>query len=211
MGPPLLIGAGIGALGAVAMHKSPFTGALLGGSLGGLGGAAGLFGGAAGAGAGTAGTAGLVGANGEIGSALLSSAPALSGASYVTGADALAKAAASQSMGSSLLGGASQDGLLSQWGNSALNSIKSNPLGSVNTASNIYQNMNHPYQPQMLSSGVRQGNPDLASTVPSLQESNVAPSILPSKASKTGQLGNLNAQDILKRIPISQLFNQESI
>jgi len=58
MGPPMLIGAGLGALSSAAMGKSPFTGALMGGALGGLGGAGGLFGGAAGGGAGaTAATA----------------------------------------------------------------------------------------------------------------------------------------------------------
>jgi hypothetical protein len=55
MGAPVLIPAAIGAVGSAAMGKSPITGALMGGALGGLGGAAGLFGsGAAGAGAGTA-------------------------------------------------------------------------------------------------------------------------------------------------------------
>ncbi|CAB4126429.1 hypothetical protein UFOVP89_53 [uncultured Caudovirales phage] len=55
MGMPMIIGAGVGALGSAAMGKSPFTGALLGGALGGLGGAGGLFGGAAGSGAGVSG------------------------------------------------------------------------------------------------------------------------------------------------------------
>jgi len=54
MGPPMIIGAGIGALGSAAMGKSPFTGALMGGALGGLGGAGGLFGAAP-----TAGVSGL--------------------------------------------------------------------------------------------------------------------------------------------------------
>jgi hypothetical protein len=214
MGMPLLIGAGVGALTSAAMGKSPFTGALLGGATGGMfGGAGSLFGSAAGTGAGTSGVSGLVGANGEIGSSLLSSAPALSGASYVTGTDALAQAAAKQSLGSSLLGGASQDGLLSQFGNSALNSLKSNPLGSLNSANNLYTSMmQHPQIQTLQGGGVRQGNPNMVANIPEmLQTTNVAPSILPSTASKTGQLGNLNAQDILKRIPISQLFNQESI
>jgi hypothetical protein len=49
MGPPILIGAGLGALTSAAMGKSPFTGALLGGATGGMfGGGEGLFGGAAG-------------------------------------------------------------------------------------------------------------------------------------------------------------------
>lgn len=56
MGMPMIIGAGVGALGSAAMGKSPFTGALMGGALGGLGGAGGLFGGAAG-GAGAGATA----------------------------------------------------------------------------------------------------------------------------------------------------------
>jgi hypothetical protein len=41
---PMIIGAGVGALGSAAMGKSPIKGALLGGALGGLGGAGGLFG-----------------------------------------------------------------------------------------------------------------------------------------------------------------------
>ena len=61
MGAPVLIPAAIGAVGSAAMGKSPITGALMGGALGGLGGAAGLFGssaaGAGAAGAGAAGTA----------------------------------------------------------------------------------------------------------------------------------------------------------
>lgn len=47
---PMIIGAGVGALGSAAMGKSPFTGALLGGALGGIGGAGGLFGAAPSAG-----------------------------------------------------------------------------------------------------------------------------------------------------------------
>jgi hypothetical protein len=50
---PITIGAGIGALGSAVQGKSPFTGALLGGGLGGLGSAGGLFGGASGAGSGS--------------------------------------------------------------------------------------------------------------------------------------------------------------
>lgn len=56
MGAPVLIPAAIGAVGSAAMGKSPITGALMGGALGGLGSASGLFGaGATGAGATTAG------------------------------------------------------------------------------------------------------------------------------------------------------------
>lgn len=51
---PMIIGAGVGALGSAAMGKSPIKGALLGGALGGLGGAGGLFGAAP-----TAGVSGL--------------------------------------------------------------------------------------------------------------------------------------------------------
>ena len=50
---PITIGAGIGALGSAATGKSPFTGALMGGALGGLGSAGGLFGGASGLGSGS--------------------------------------------------------------------------------------------------------------------------------------------------------------
>ena len=72
MGMPVLIGAGVGALGSAAMGKSPFTGALMGGALGGLGGAGGLFGGAGS-------TAGTVGTNGLIGGANLTGAGVASG------------------------------------------------------------------------------------------------------------------------------------
>lgn len=44
MGPPLLIGAGIGAATSLAMGKNPFMGALLGGATGGMFGGAGGFG-----------------------------------------------------------------------------------------------------------------------------------------------------------------------
>jgi len=81
MGMPLLIGAGIGALGSAAMGKSPFTGALLGGATGGmLGGAGGLFGAAGGASA-AAPVAGAVGTTGEIGGGLLTTAGGLGGGS----------------------------------------------------------------------------------------------------------------------------------
>lgn len=73
MGMPMIIGAGVGALGSAAMGKSPFTGALMGGALGGLGGAGGLFGGAAGGTAG--GTAATAAEQG-----LLSTAAATEGA-----------------------------------------------------------------------------------------------------------------------------------
>jgi hypothetical protein len=71
MGAPVLIPAAIGAVGSAAMGKSPITGALMGGALGGLGGASGLFGaGATGAGAGAttagAGGSGLFGATEAI-------------------------------------------------------------------------------------------------------------------------------------------------
>jgi hypothetical protein len=52
MGPPLLIGAGLGAATSLAMGKNPFMGALLGGATGGA------FGGAGGFGSGFAGDAG---------------------------------------------------------------------------------------------------------------------------------------------------------
>jgi hypothetical protein len=71
----MIIGAGVGALGSAAMGKSPFTGALLGGTLGGLGGAGGLFGGAA-----EGATAGTIGTNGLIGGANLTGAGVASGA-----------------------------------------------------------------------------------------------------------------------------------
>lgn len=49
MGPEILIPAAIGAVGSAATGRSPITGALMGGALGGFGKAAGLFGEAAGA------------------------------------------------------------------------------------------------------------------------------------------------------------------
>lgn len=106
MGAPVLIPAAIGAVGSAAMGKSPITGALMGGTLGGLGSAAGLFGaGAAGAGAGagatTAGSSGLFGATeaispftptGVFGAQTMT--PGLTGA--VTGLGASAPAMAAQ-------------------------------------------------------------------------------------------------------------------
>jgi hypothetical protein len=71
MGPPILIGAGLGALTSAAMGKSPFTGALLGGATGGL------FGGA---GAAAEGAAGTIGTNGLIGGANLTGAGVASSA-----------------------------------------------------------------------------------------------------------------------------------
>jgi hypothetical protein len=69
MGPPLLIGAGLGAITSAAMGKNPFMGALLGGATGGMfGGAGGLFGGAEGAAAATGATGTVAG---EIGGANL--------------------------------------------------------------------------------------------------------------------------------------------
>ena len=73
MGPPLLIGAGLGAITSAAMGKNPLTGALMGGALGGLGGAGGLFGGAGAGGAGAA-------ATGAAENGLLSTAAATEGA-----------------------------------------------------------------------------------------------------------------------------------
>ena len=68
MGAPVLIPAAIGAVGSAAMGKSPITGALMGGTLGGLGSAAGLFGaGAAGAGAGAGATTAGAGSSGLFG------------------------------------------------------------------------------------------------------------------------------------------------
>jgi hypothetical protein len=98
MGMPMIIGAGVGALSSAAMGKSPFMGALLGGATGGAFGGAGGFGSgftgaASGTGAGTSGVTGILGGNGEIGSSLLSSAPSTSGASFITGSDAIRNAA----------------------------------------------------------------------------------------------------------------------
>jgi len=78
MGMPMIIGAGVGALGSAAMGKSPFTGALMGGALGGLGGAGGLFGAAEGAGA-AAGTLGQGAGAGLIGGGNLTGAGVASG------------------------------------------------------------------------------------------------------------------------------------
>ena len=75
---PMIIGAGVGALGSAAMGKSPFTGALMGGALGGLGGAGGLFGGAAES-AGAAGTLGQGAGAGLIGGGNLTGAGVAAG------------------------------------------------------------------------------------------------------------------------------------
>ena len=79
---PMIIGAGVGALGSAAMGKSPFTGALLGGAMGGLGGAGGLFG--------SAPTAGVSG---------LSAAPVATGAEIAIPSTSLLEGAALPSVG----------------------------------------------------------------------------------------------------------------
>jgi len=76
MGPPLLIGAGLGAITSAAMGKNPFMGALLGGATGGL------FGGA---GAAAEGAAGTIGTNGLIGGANLTGAGIASGSGASAG------------------------------------------------------------------------------------------------------------------------------
>lgn len=117
----MIIGAGIGALGSAAMGKSPFTGALMGGALGGLGGAGGLFGGA-GAGAGS--TAGAVGTTGEIGGSLLTTAGGLGGGSV-----ALPAASTGALTGKSILAGQGS------------NLTGAGMLGSVNNAASITPNL----------------------------------------------------------------------
>ena len=99
MGPPLLIGAGLGALTSAAMGKSPFTGALLGGATGGMfGGAGGLFGDAA-AGAGTGIQLAQPAITEGFGTALAPSVVGGSGAAGITG------------LGTQSLGGAGITGL----------------------------------------------------------------------------------------------------
>ena len=99
MGPPLLIGAGLGALTSAAMGKSPFTGALLGGATGGMfGGAGGLFGDAA-AGAGTGIQLAQAPITEGFGTALAPSVVGGSGAAGITG------------LGTQSLGGAGITGL----------------------------------------------------------------------------------------------------
>jgi len=101
MGPPILIGAGLGALTSAAMGKSPFTGALLGGATGGMfGGAGGLFGSAgAGAGAGTGIQLAQAPITEGLTTALAPSVVGGSGAAGITG------------LGTSSLGGAGITGL----------------------------------------------------------------------------------------------------
>lgn len=101
MGPPILIGAGLGAITSAAMGKSPFTGALLGGATGGMfGGAGGLFGSA---GAGAAGTTGIQLAQPAITEGLSTAlAPSVIGGSGAAGITGL---------GSGTLGGAGITGL----------------------------------------------------------------------------------------------------
>ena len=109
MGPPILIGAGLGALTSAAMGKSPFTGALLGGATGGMfGGAGGLFG-SAGAGAGA--TTGIQLAQAPIVEGLSTAlTPAVVGGSGAAGITGL---------GTQALGGAGITGLGSLGGGGA--------------------------------------------------------------------------------------------
>jgi hypothetical protein len=109
MGPPILIGAGLGALTSAAMGKSPFTGALLGGATGGMfGGAGGLFGSA---GAGATGATGIQLAQAPIveglSTALTPTVIGGSGAAGITG------------LGTQALGGAGITGLGSLGGGGA--------------------------------------------------------------------------------------------
>ena len=109
MGPPILIGAGLGALTSAAMGKSPFTGALLGGATGGMfGGAGGLFGSA---GAGAAATTGIQLAQAPIVEGLSTAlTPAVVGGSGAAGITGL---------GTQALGGAGITGLGSLGGGGA--------------------------------------------------------------------------------------------
>jgi hypothetical protein len=105
----MIIGAGIGALGSAAMVKSKFTGALMGGALGGLCGDGGLFGGA-GAGA-TGATTGI-----QLTQPLIQEGLATSLAPTVVGGSG---AAGITGLGTKALGGAGVTGLGSLGGGGA--------------------------------------------------------------------------------------------
>lgn len=127
---PMIIGAGIGALGSAVMGKSPFTGALLGGTLGGLGGAGGLFG--AGGAAGTAGTTGIQLAQPAItegfATALTPTVVGGSGAAGITG------------LGTQALGGAGITGLGSGTlaaGGAGITGLNTIPLNQLVNYDNI--------------------------------------------------------------------------
>lgn len=124
MGPPILIGAGLGALTSAAMGKSPFTGALLGGATGGMfGGAGGLFG-SAGAGAGA--TTGIQLAQAPIVEGLSTAlTPAVVGGSGAAGITGL---------GTQALGGAGITGLGSGTlgaGGAAITGLNTIPLDTA--------------------------------------------------------------------------------
>jgi hypothetical protein len=210
MGPPLLIGAGIGAATSAAMGKNPFMGALLGGATGGLfGGAGGIgsgfAGGAGGTGAGTAGVSGLVGSNGQIASSLLSSSPAASGASFVTGADALRNAATNIGTGLNFtppsaletLGSNITDTFGNIGGNIKEGFNNMSTMDKLGLGMKGYEAANPPRTPIDTSAqtGVRQGNPNLVApnfnTNPSSTLQNVAPNPLQQRGNEIG-LPNLN-------------------
>jgi hypothetical protein len=130
MGPPILIGAGLGALTSAAMGKSPFTGALLGGATGGMfGGAGGLFG-SAGAGAGA--TTGIQLAQAPIVEGLATSlTPAVVGGSGAAGITGL---------GTQALGGAGITGLGSGTlgaGGAAITGLNTIPLDTAVNYGNL--------------------------------------------------------------------------
>ena len=130
MGPPILIGAGLGALTSAAMGKSPFTGALLGGATGGMfGGAGGLFGSA---GAGAAGTTGIQLAQAPIVEGLATSlTPAVVGGSGSAGITGL---------GTQALGGAGITGLGSGTlgaGGAAITGLNTIPLDTAVNYGNL--------------------------------------------------------------------------
>jgi hypothetical protein len=166
MGPPILIGAGLGALTSAAMGKSPFTGALLGGATGGMfGGAGGLFGDAA-AGAGTgiqlaqapitegfgtalapsvvggSGGAGITGLGTQLGGAGIKGLGSLGGSAGITGlnnmgVDSLSLLDSSRLAYNTPLSFGEK---LSNMGSSGYSYLKDNPstaLSGVNTISNL--------------------------------------------------------------------------
>jgi len=150
MGMPMIVGAGVGALGSAAMGKNPLQGAALGGALGGFGQAAGMFGAGA-TGAGTSGASGIIGSTGEIGSSLLSANPALSGASSVTGSAAIQNAAKNIGMGLNYTPPTIMQNLgtsISDAASNAFDYAKANPMNTLSATNQIAEALTPQQQAQ---------------------------------------------------------------
>lgn len=200
---PITIGAGLGALGGVVTGKSPFKGALLGGTLGGLGNAAGLFGSAGAAASGAGGyvapsaTSGIVGTTGEIGSSLLSPTLASEGVMGLGSNAALNTAANAASLAPNF--GLQSASLLDKIGFNNLSNMDKLSIGK--TALDVTTPT--PTPPIQHQGHIKEANPNLIympnwNTNPSSNTYSTSPDIGQQKDNAIGLLGKLKS-----RIPLT--------